>query len=149
MLNKLKNYYKISEMLHTSAQPTVDQFSIIKDSNIEAIINLAKTDSPDAIENEAEIVNKNAMDYIHIPVDFEKPSTNELESFFNTMEQFSDKNVLVHCAYNWRVSCFIYLYRVVKKNVVKEIAEKDMLNVWQPNKRWQSFINNIEKRREK
>ena len=73
---------------------------------------------------------------------FKKPTTNELESFFNIMEQLSNKNVLVHCAYNWRVSCFIYLYRVVKINIPKDIAEKDMLNVWQPNKTWRIFINN-------
>ena len=90
------------------------------------------------------------MDYIHIPVDFEKPTATELDSFFNIMEQFSNKNVLIHCAYNWRVSCFIYLYRVVKMNISKDIAEKDMLNVWQPNETWQIFINNnIKKRDEK
>ena len=142
MLKILKNYYQISEMLHTSAQPEIDQFSIIKNNNIETIINLAKTDSPGAIENEGEIVGKNSMEYIHIPVDFENPTTTELESFFNIMEKFSNKNVLVHCAYNWRVSCFIYLYRVVKINIPKDIAEKDMLNVWQPNKTWRIFINN-------
>ena len=129
-------------MLHTSAQPEIDQFSIIKNNNIETIINLAKTDSPGAIENEGEIVSENSMDYIHIPVDFENPTTTELESFFNIMEQLSNKNVLVHCAYNWRVSCFIYLYRVIKISIPKNIAEKDMLNVWQPNKTWRIFINN-------
>ena len=38
MLKILKNYYQISEMLHTSAQPEIDQFSIIKNNNIEIII---------------------------------------------------------------------------------------------------------------
>ncbi len=150
MLKELKNYYKISEMLHTSAQPTIDQFSRIKDSDIEIIINLAEINSPDAIENEAEIVYKNSMDYIHIPVDFKKPSNDELESFFNIMAQQSSKNILVHCAYNWRVSCFVYLYRVLKQDVLEEIAKKDMLNVWQPNETWESFIiNSIQMRQEK
>jgi protein tyrosine phosphatase (PTP) superfamily phosphohydrolase (DUF442 family) len=150
MLKELKNYYKISEMLHTSAQPTIDQFSRIKDSDIEIIINLAEINSPDAIENEAEIVYKNSMDYIHIPVDFEKPSDDELKSFFNIMAQQSSKNILVHCAYNWRVSCFVYLYRVLKQDVLEEIAKKDMLNVWQPNETWESFIiNSIQMRQEK
>ena len=149
MLNELKNYYKISEMLHTSAQPTIDQFSRIRDSAIETIINLAEINSPDAIENEADIVYKNSMDYIHIPIDFEKPSVGELESFFNIMTQQSDKKILVHCAYNWRVSCFVYLYRILKKDVLREIAEKDMLNVWQPNETWQSFITNSIQMRQK
>ena len=150
MLNELKNYYKISEMLHTSAQPTIDQFSRIRDSAIETIINLAEINSPDAIENEADIVYKNSMDYIHIPVDFEKPSDDELESFFNIILQKPGKKILVHCAYNWRVSCFVYLYRVLKKNVLEEVAKKDMLNVWKPNGIWQSFvINSIQMRQKK
>ena len=150
MLKELKNYYRISEKLHTSAQPTVAQFSIIKDTNIQTIINLAEINSPNAIENEAEIVHKNSMDYIHIPVDFEKPSVDKLESFFNIMAQHSDKSILIHCAYNWRVSCFVYLYRVLKENVLKEVAEKDLLNVWRPNETWRSFvINNIQMRQKK
>jgi protein tyrosine phosphatase (PTP) superfamily phosphohydrolase (DUF442 family) len=150
MHKELKNYYKISEMLHTSAQPTIDQFSRIKDSNIETIINLAEINSPGAIENEGEIVYRNSMNYIHIPVDFEKPSNEKLESFFNIMLQQSGKKILVHCAYNWRVSCFVYLYRVLKKNVLEEVAKKDMLNVWQPNEIWQSFIiNSIQMRQKK
>ena len=81
------------------------------------------------------------MDYVHIPVDFEKPTTTELESFFNIMNQFIDKTILIHCAYNWRVSCFVYLYRVLENNITEERAKNDMLKVWEPDKTWQSFID--------
>ena len=83
MLEILKNYHQISDRLHTSAQPTSEQFKIIKKSGVEIIVNLALINSPNAIENEAQLVLENTMDYIHIPVDFEKPTTTELKSFFN------------------------------------------------------------------
>ena len=52
-----------------------------------------------------------------------------------------DKTILIHCAYNWRVSCFVYLYRVLENNITDEWAKNDMLKVWEPDKTWQSFID--------
>ena len=141
MLETINNYRQISDTLHTSAQPTVDEFKTMKKAGIEIVINLARADSPYAIVNEAQIVQENDQHYIHIPVDFEKPDAGDLELFFNAMEQNNDKVMLVHCACNWRVSCFIYLYRVIKLGCNNETAKQDMLAVWQPDATWQSFID--------
>lgn len=140
MLENIKNYRKITDQLHTAAQPTVDEFNFIRQAGIELVINLAQSDSPNAIANEAQIAQDNGLDYIHIPVDFKKPDTEDLALFFNTMAQHTDKTILVHCAFNWRVSCFVYLYRVIKKNCDNETARQDMLSVWQPDETWQTFI---------
>jgi len=142
MLESLNNYRQISNKLHSSAQPTIDDFKMIKKTGVEIIINLARVDSPDAIINEAQVVEENGLHYVHIPVDFKRPDTSDLERFFNTMEQYKDKTTLVHCAYNWRVSCFIYLYRIIKQGCNVEPAKQDMLAVWQPDKTWQDFIDN-------
>lgn len=147
MLEILKNYHQISGRLHTSAQPTSEQFKLIKKSGVEVVINLALINSPNAIENEAQLVVENNMDYVHIPVDFKKPTNAELESFFNIMNQFINKKILIHCAYNWRVSCFVYLYRVLENNISDEQAKNDMLKVWEPDKTWQSFIDTIFQRK--
>jgi protein tyrosine phosphatase (PTP) superfamily phosphohydrolase (DUF442 family) len=141
MLETLKNYRQISEKLHTSAQPEEGEFDAIKNAGIEIIINLARADSPNAISNEAQLVQENDMHYINIPVDFEKPDTNDLKLFFKIMNQYSDMTMLVHCAYNWRVACFIYLYRVINEKSNPEVARQDMLSVWQPDETWQSFID--------
>lgn len=143
MLETINNYQKISNQLHTSAQPDVEEFGIIKQAGIEIVINLARADSPNAIINEAKIVHDNNMDYINIPVDFENPKSSDLELFFTAMERHNDMRILVHCACNWRVSCFIYLYRIIKLNCNSDIAKKDMLTIWQPNEVWQSFISNV------
>ncbi len=143
MLETLHNYRQISDKIHSSGQPTVDDFKLIHQAGIKTIINLARTDSPNAISNEAEIAHEKNLDYIHIPVDFKKPNTPELELFFNTMEQHNSKTILVHCAYNWRVACFVYLYRIIKQDCNNEIATQDMLSVWTPDKTWQTFINKV------
>ncbi len=112
MLESLNNYQLISNKLHSSAQPTVADFKMIKEAGIACVINLARVDSPNAIINEAQVVEENDLHYVRIPVDFKKPAVHDLEFFFNTMEQHNDKSILVHCAYNWRVSYFIYLYPI-------------------------------------
>ncbi|MCG8378286.1 MAG: protein tyrosine phosphatase family protein [Proteobacteria bacterium] len=114
---------------------------MIKDSGIEIVINLARADSPNAIINEAQIVQENEMHYIHIPVDFKKPDIADLELFFKAMDEHNDKNTLVHCAYNWRVSSFVYLYRIIKQGKDDETAKQDMLAIWQPDETWQTFID--------
>ncbi len=141
MLETIKQYRKINDKLHTSAQPLAEEFQSIKQTGIEVVINLARTDSPGAIANEAEIVQQNELDYIHIPVDFKNPETADLKSFFNAMEEQHDKNILVHCAYNWRVSCFVYLYRIIKQGCDYETAKQDMLAIWNPDDTWQAFID--------
>ncbi len=142
MLENINNYHRISEKLHTAAQPTVEQFQEMRQSGIEAVINLARIDSPNAIPNEAEIVRNNDMHYFNIPVDFNNPTLDDLKQFFKLMEQYDDMTLLVHCAYNWRVSSFIYLYRVIKLHTDKTVAYKDMLKIWQPDEIWQGFMDN-------
>lgn len=141
MLEDIKTYRKISDTLHTAAQPTVVQFKSIKHAGVDLVINLALPDSPGAIDNEYDVVQECSMDYIHIPVDFKKPEVSDLECFIQAMDQNKEKNVLVHCAYNWRVSCFVYLYRVIKQDCDEGTAKQEMLDIWEPDETWQSFIN--------
>lgn len=75
MLETIKNFHQISETLHTSAQPTVAEFEAIKQAGVEIVINLARSDSPDAIVNEIQIAQENGLHYINIPVDFKNPDT--------------------------------------------------------------------------
>jgi len=52
-----------------------------------------------------------------------------------------DANVWVHCALNWRVSTFIYLYKVKQLGHSHDVAYSELLKVWTPNDAWQKFIN--------
>jgi len=141
MLEDIKTYRKISNNLHIAAQPTTEQFKLLKKAGVDLVINLALSDSPGAIKQEADVVQECAMVYIHIPVDFKKPEITDLEHFFQIMDQSKDKNVLVHCAYNWRVSSFVFLYRVIKQGCDQEIARQAMLEIWEPDETWQAFID--------
>lgn len=143
MLEDIKNFYRIGDKLATAAQPTHEQFQDIKDEEFDVVINLAREDSPGAITNEAAIVERLNMDYVHIPVDFGAPVLSDLKRFFATMDRYRINNIFVHCAYNWRVSAFVFLYRTIRCDVPVATAICDLHAIWQPDETWQTFIDSV------
>lgn len=140
-LQKIRNFYAYGEYLATAGQPEATQFELIKQAGFERIINLAMGDSPHAIAHEADIVRQLGLEYIHIPVDFKSPALEELEQFFQVMQQQPAQKTFVHCALNWRVSSFIYLYRTLVRSEDEEEARRDLHNIWQPDPVWQKFMD--------
>jgi hypothetical protein len=57
------------------------------------------------------------------------------------LDENRERKVLVHCALNMRVSCFVFLYRVLRLGVEPEVAWADVLAIWQPNEVWQRFVD--------
>ncbi|MDJ0674379.1 MAG: sulfur transferase domain-containing protein, partial [Calothrix sp. MO_167.B42] len=72
-LANIYNYLKISDKIATSGQPDKEDFAMIKRAGYQLIINLAMSDSPDALLDEKEIVEAAGMEYIHIPVVWDNP----------------------------------------------------------------------------
>jgi deoxyhypusine synthase len=66
------------------------------------------------------------MSYVHIPVDFKAPASQDFRAFCRVMEAFDDRPVFVHCAANKRVSAFVFLYRVLFERVALPEAERDL-----------------------
>jgi len=146
MGNKIEdiyNYQKISDSIATSGQPTKEQFSAIKQSGYQLVVNLALPESTNALPDEKQIIESQSMQYVHIPVVWEKPTIENVNEFFSVMEANSDKKVFVHCAANMRVSAFIYLYQRLHESISEEEAKKDLHKIWIPNENWHKFMNQV------
>ncbi len=142
-MQDIYNYIKISDLIATSGQPTKEQFSTIKASGYEVVVNLALTESMNALPDEKLIVESQGMQYIHIPVLWENPTLENIAFFFDVMNINVDKKVFVHCAANMRVSAFVYLYRRIVGGLSEEPAADDLHKIWIPNKIWQKFIQSV------
>jgi protein tyrosine phosphatase (PTP) superfamily phosphohydrolase (DUF442 family) len=140
MIHEIINFLQIYPNLGTAGQPRRDQFTEIKAAGYGVVINLALNTSTGAILDEQALVTGLGMDYIHIPVVWEKPTSKDLKRFFEVMAQNQTRKVFVHCAMNMRVSAFIFLYRVLQLGVPMEIARQAMSQIWEPNHTWQTFI---------
>ncbi len=140
-LSTIYNMLPIADDLGTSGQPTSAQLATIKEAGYEVVINLATGTTPRDLPNEAAVVAAQGMDYIHIPVVWEKPTASDLERFFEAMDATQGKKRFVHCIANMRVSAFVLLYRVLRQGLPLEEARASMARIWQPNPIWQQFID--------
>jgi protein tyrosine phosphatase (PTP) superfamily phosphohydrolase (DUF442 family) len=136
------NYWFLNEKLSSSGMPTAEQVKEVADAGVQVVINLALTTSPGALPNEDSVVESLGMKYIHIPIEWNNPTKQNLEDFFSAMDAHKDDKVHVHCQANYRVSAFIMLYRVLKLGWKKEDAIPVMEKMWNPEDFpvWQKFI---------
>ena len=140
-LSDIYNFLTISDDLGTAGQPTAEQLAAVKEAGYDVVINLALGTTPRDLPNEADLVTGQGMDYIHIPVVFDKPTDADLARFFDAMDENHDKKRFVHCIANMRVSAFVFLYRVLRQGVAPDEARAMMNRLWQPNAVWQQFID--------
>jgi uncharacterized protein (TIGR01244 family) len=142
-LEELINFVQLSNNLLTSGQPNQEDFREIAKAGVKTIINLAMPDSNYSLENESEIVRGQGMEYIHIPVVWEKPTYENLKHFMTEMEARQGEKLLVHCALNYRVSCFIALWKVLKLGIEPKEAFRHMFEIWEPKEYpiWDDFIH--------
>ena len=141
-LAEIYSYRAVGDRLGTAGQPTETQFRLVRESGFEAVVNLALPTSDNAIANEGSVVTGLGMSYVHIPVDFKAPASQDFRAFCRVMQAFDDRPVFVHCAANMRVSAFVFLYRVLFQHTAVAEAERDLHAIWQPDEVWSRFIRN-------
>lgn len=139
-LSEICSFRAVGDKLGTAGQPTQEQFRLVREAGFEVVINLALPTSDNALANEGSVVAGLGMSYVHIPVDFKAPDSQDFRSFCRVMEAFDARPVFVHCAANMRVSAFVFLYRVLCQRIALHDAERDLHAIWQPDDVWSRFI---------
>jgi len=122
--------------------PTIKQMDAIAEAGVQVVINLAPHDVPDAIPNEANLVESLKMQYINIPVNWNTPTKDGLNIFMDAMDANKDKKILVHCQANFRASAFISMYRILRLGWKQEDALEIMHSIWDEDAYpvWKMFI---------
>lgn len=139
-LADIRAFRLVTPTLATAGQPTPGQFAAVARAGYRLVVNLARPDSPDAVADEAERWAALGLPYLALPVDFKDPRAEDFARFRTLLDAHRDQPVFVHCAYNWRVSAFVFLYRVLVEGVAREHARRDLEAVWTPDEVWSRFI---------
>ena len=105
---------------------------------------MAPDTHPDALENERQLLAREDIDYIHIPVDFDAPTANDFERFGDAMDSVDGKVIHVHCMANMRVSALLYRYRVERLGWHGPDAREEMEKLWKPGGVWAALIGDQE-----
>jgi protein tyrosine phosphatase (PTP) superfamily phosphohydrolase (DUF442 family) len=139
-MENILNYIKINENISTSGQPSVEQFELISKCGYEVVINLALHDASNAIESEDEIVTRLGLSYFHIPVIFDNPTEEQLRLFLDLLSMNEDRKVWVHCALNYRVSAFMYIFHKYYLQTPFDDIDLSLLEQWKPSPKWQDLM---------
>jgi protein tyrosine phosphatase (PTP) superfamily phosphohydrolase (DUF442 family) len=141
-LSKIYNYHDIAGLFTTSGQPNSYQLNLIAKDGYNTVINLAPNSVFEgSVINEAEILAANKVKYVHIPVNFNNPTTDDFLLFVKSLIENKDKKIWVHCAANMRVSAFVYKYRRDVLGLDDKKIIGDMKLIWTPNRIWNNFLN--------
>ena len=142
MMEDIYNYLKLGDSLFSSGMPTPEQIPSIAENGVQVVINLATSKSEGWMENEKELFEAQYIAYYSIPVDWDNPTTDDLDKFMDIMEGHIHQKVLVHCQANYRASGFIALYRYTRLGWSEENAFKDLRKIWNPAEFpiWEKFI---------
>ena len=141
-MKEIYNYLYLTDKLSSSGMPNAEQVQAIAQAGVQAVINLATGNSQGALQNEQELVESQGMTYIHIPVEWDRPTRQNLDDFMNAMDAHRDERVLVHCQANFRATGFVALYRILRLGWGKDVAFSDLRKIWNPEKFpiWQKFV---------
>jgi uncharacterized protein (TIGR01244 family) len=136
----IPNWRRLNDRITTSGQPSEEHLKAIKKIGVETVINLGLHSHEKALPDEAAVVAALGMSYVHVPVDFNHPTRDDLARFCDAMTIGEDHPIHVHCIANARVSAFMYLYQRDVLGVSNADARSMMDTIWQPGGVWAGFI---------
>ncbi|MGZ3778313.1 MAG: protein tyrosine phosphatase family protein [Mucilaginibacter sp.] len=139
-MRPIYNFHQVNDRLACSGQPTEEQLQAIMEEGYKVIINLGLTGTKYSLPDEAASVAGLGLTYHHIPVQFDSPQIQELEDFLALMAQHLNEKILVHCAANYRASCFTGLYLLATQQFGQDEMDDFVANIWQPDPVWQQFV---------
>lgn len=139
-LSHILNWRRINARLTTSGQPDEDQLADIRRAGVTHVVNLGLGHGPGALEDEARKVGALGMVYIHIPVDFERPTDQDFADFVAAIEGNPGAKMHIHCIFNARVRAFFYRYSKTCADLSEDDAFVIMESIWRPGDDWADFI---------
>jgi len=134
------NWRRLDCRITSSGQPSDAQLLEINNLGIRHIINLGLHSHERALPDEAASVANLGMTYIHIPVDFERPTEEDFNRFCTAMSEIGEAPVHIHCIVNARVTAFLYRYQRDVLGREEGLARALMNSIWRPGGVWARFI---------
>lgn len=119
------NFLWVSEEVCTAGQPSLDDLVKLKVQGVRAILNLRVPSEDPLISDEEKQAQALGLKYFNLPVDSSRLGPEQVERFFEIVDEKANRPLLIHCASANRVGAFWLIYRVKKYGWSFEEAEKE------------------------
>ena len=117
----LSNFYKVSDRLYRSAQPSAPGMEKLKEMGIKTVVNLR------SFHSDHRKMGNAALTYEHIYMKAWHPEEEDVVRFLRLVTDESRGPVLVHCQHGAdRTGLMCAIYRVAVQGWTKEDAVKEM-----------------------
>jgi protein tyrosine phosphatase (PTP) superfamily phosphohydrolase (DUF442 family) len=147
-ISDIRNFVSVSDTLATAGQPTELQLQELKAAGFDAVINLGLLDPRYCLPDEAASVAALGMVYHHIPVIFHEPKADDFAAFRSAVQSLRDRKLFVHCAMNFRVSCFVALLGEAELGWTRAQANAHVQRLWEPDQVWSAFLTDMRRQLE-
>lgn len=127
----MANWQRLSPEVTTSGRLSAGDIDRLAALGVRHVINLALTESPGALADEAALLAAAGIGYSHIPVPFDAPQESQFAAFRAALEE-AGRPLHVHCIMNWRVSAFFYRWHRDHCGMAEAEARALMARQWQP-----------------
>jgi len=139
---KALNVQRLGPHLVLSGQPDAASLASLREKeSIEAVIYLAPSSSRGAIAEEPALLARQGIEFVHIPVPWDKPEAQHLQAFRAAMDRLKGRRILVHCQANYRASAMTYVWRVLDDKADPTQALRDLQAMWTPAGPWKTLID--------
>jgi protein tyrosine phosphatase (PTP) superfamily phosphohydrolase (DUF442 family) len=137
------NVVIIDSNLVTSGQPSAEALAKLGAEGFGAVIYLAPANVSDAVKDEPQIVARQGLEFIHVPIPFGAPTEAHFDAVSAALDRLKAKKVLVHCQVNMRASTMVFLYRVLQRKEAPAVAYDSVTQVWSPQGPWKQLAQQL------
>lgn len=126
----IRNWQRRPDGITTSGKLKQGDPARLAAIGVKHVINLALDDHPEALADEAALLEAKGIAYTHIPVPFDAPAPEHVAALKAALEA-EDGPTHVHCIMNYRVTAFFYLLDQAD-GIAEPEAHARMAAVWDP-----------------
>jgi protein tyrosine phosphatase (PTP) superfamily phosphohydrolase (DUF442 family) len=135
--------YRFAPGLATAAQPSAEQLAGLKRHGFEAVVNISPASTRNALKDEADIVERAGMDYVHFPVNCALLRPLHYLTFRGILNALEGKKVLVHCGGNIKSSNLLHMYFTLEKGIPEELSLAELKAIQNPETKWFDFFKSM------
>jgi len=125
-----RNFYQYSDRVLTAGQPSQDILENVSDDGIEVVISVVPEYESVFNPRQGEILAEQGIEYIHVPVAWTSPTSEEFDRFIAAMDSVGERKVLVHCWANARASALVYAHRAINAPETQADELENLKTVW-------------------
>jgi uncharacterized protein (TIGR01244 family) len=126
----IRNWQRRADGITTSGKLEAHDPARLAAIGVRHVVNLALTEHPEALADEAALMAAAGIAYTHIPVPFDAPTPAHVAALDEALAAHPGATH-VHCIMNWRVTAFFYLLDCAA-GVPEPEARARMALVWNP-----------------